>query len=126
MPAQNDSDGTADLKGLARDNTAAGATIFINSTLTTGAFNGAMNFLATYGTNTQWTGRVNGTTGSAVTFTRGAITCDRFALFGLGGASGETHQASIKLGILWFTAAVPDAAYLANARVFCQRRFGTA
>lgn len=121
--------GSGDMTALGRNNT-AGSTIFVNNaTLVTGAFNGTMNFVASYGSATSLTGHVNGTTGTPQSITRGTVTCDRFALFGLAqlsSPSNDNHWANAKIGILWFTSAQPDATYLSNARAYCQRRWGTA
>jgi hypothetical protein len=68
---------------------------------------------------------VNGTVGTPLSYTRGTITTNQICFFGLSSNAVEQLWFAAKAGIFWFTAALPNATYLANARAYLQRRWGT-
>lgn len=106
--------------------TVTGKTIIANS-----AFNGTMNFVAVTDDQSTITGQVNGTSGTPLSYvggTRGTTSLNRTSLFGINynGGAGVTNFIPAKIGIVWTTETVPDAAYKSRARAYCQRRWGTA
>lgn len=94
-------------------------------TIASGAFNSVMNAVDVVDTGAQVTGYLNGVAGTPQSYTRGTITTDRFSLFGLMQNNAPGFWIAAKVGIIWFTAAVPDAVYRANAKAYRQRRWGT-
>lgn len=117
------SDASGNLTFLYRDDA---ATVYGPTTLQSGAFNSTMNFVATWDTGSAFQGNVNGTSGSSVGYTRGTATTNQVSAYELTYNLGTLGPSAAKVGIIWAVdGCTPDATYLANARAFTQREYGT-
>lgn len=106
-------------------NDAQAFNIAFNTVAKTGAYNGAWSAVAVTDDRATFQAYQNGVAGTAISYTRaGTITLDRLTLGSFWSIS-EGGWSNMSAAHLWVTTTKPDATYLANARAFLQREYGT-
>lgn len=106
-------------------NDAATFNIAFNTVAKASAYNGAWSAIAVTDDRSTYQAYQNGSAGSAVSYTRsGTFTFDRLTLGSIWSIT-EGGWGNFSAAHLWITTSKPDATYLANARAFLQREYGT-